>query len=854
MESAPDLRPINATALGGATCGTAVWRMASMLHVTVIVKATFELVADAAMRLSAPEELVLSEVHHHKSPLRSVRLTQDTAPYMPRADVWLTGHACAPGGAAVEALSVRLAIFRGALLLDKTIHVRGDFKGDETVPFERIPLMYERAYGGIGWEDNPLGVGFGAATGGTRPNLVDPERPERPACFAPLARGWPSRKRLLGGADRRAIERPLAEIPAGFDWTYFQAAPEDQRIDYLKGDEWLILDGVHPTHAHLRSYLPGVRGVARVHGMADGGQGHPLALVADTLCIDADTLRCSVIWRGSFPIPHAAALGAIRIIAGLETEFRQIDWPRPNAPATPPPSAELEDVTDLVRTATVEDAVDTERPRDALVPEGAPTWDKMLALDDEIETVHRPLEPFFEQRSWRTEPPHKPAPGPAAPAVQPSSNETITLTDETLSRPGSNETITLAGETVPRPVLPAALSPLPLPPPPSTQPAQAPVAPLGVPAARESAASTHVKAAPLMGAVSVQGIELINETKLAFGVVPWGLSPARDCLTVIAKATCELIPGGPAELRAEVEPLCRDRFEEGVCVYPSDFALFKVRADVTLTGRAYAPSGAAREAEVSFRFGAAENSFARRILVFGARRWEPGRAAPRPSTPERWEQMPLRPDHAFGGPRFDLNPAGVGYPDPMRRVRDVGVGVGAAAALLPNLEDPDARIRTPHQTPAPAFFSPIPLAWKERWASQGRGRCPWPYLPEELDWTHYQAAPQPQQLAFLRGDEPFTITGAHPQHPILEGALPGLRARCFAVWAEGRGGAFEEVSLYLDTVAFEVERRTLSLVFRGTIGVPDERVPEIDALYLTTEPGDKEGMTLAEARAKLLRR
>jgi hypothetical protein len=346
--------------------------------------------------------------------------------------------------------------------------------------------------------------------------------------------------------------------------------------------------------------------------------------------------------------------------------------------------------------------------------------------------------------------------------------------------------------------------------------------------------------------VSVQGIELHNQTALAFGVVPWGMNPARDCLTVIAKATCALRPSGPAELRAEAEPLSGDRFEDGVCVYPSDFALFKVRADVTLDGRAYAPSRSTRQGEVSFRFGAADNSFTRRVLVFGERRWEPGRAALKPSAPEPWAKMPLRPDRAFGGPGFLPNPAGMGSAEPLHPTR--------AGDPLPHLEDPDARIRTPLQTPAPVFLSPIPLVWKDRWASLGRGRAPWPCLPEELDWTHYQAAPRPQQLAFLRGDEPFAITHVHPEHPVIEGELPGIRARCFALWSEGRGGVFEEISLHLDTVAFEVDRGVLNLVFRGVVGVPDERVPELDALYLITEPTAGEGISLAEARAKLLRR
>ena len=79
-------------------------------------------------------------------------------------------------------------------------------RGQETVPFDRMPLIYERAYGGVGSDDNPLGVGLGASTAGKLPNLSDPNDPTRVACFGPVPRGFPVRKRLLGATDRKQLE------------------------------------------------------------------------------------------------------------------------------------------------------------------------------------------------------------------------------------------------------------------------------------------------------------------------------------------------------------------------------------------------------------------------------------------------------------------------------------------------------------------------------------------------------------------------------------------------------------------------------------------------------------------------
>lgn len=320
-------------------------------------------------------------------------------------------------------------------------------------------------------------------------------------------------------------------------------------------------------------------------------------------------------------------------------------------------------------------------------------------------------------------------------------------------------------------------------------------------------------------------IELVNDTALALGVIPWGLVPSRDCLTVIAKATCDLVPGGPAVLRAAADRLEGERFAEGAgppdCVYPSDFAIYKVRADVVLTGHACAPKGAAPSVEAGLTFGSEGNAFERRLVVFGDRTWASGPNAPRASAPEPFVRMPLVHARAFGGTKYDQNPIGLGYPDRMRR----------GPASLPNLEDPDRLLRTPNQSATPACFAPIPLAWKQRWASRGRNRAAWPCLPEELDWTLFQAAPPAQQLAFLRGDEAFAIAGMRRDHPVLTGSLPGIRARGLLV----RRGARAAIALHLDTVVFDLDAMTLQLIWRGTATVSDERAPDLDAVHLITE-------------------
>jgi hypothetical protein len=226
--------------------------------------------------------------------------------------------------------------------------------------------------------------------------------------------------------------------------------------------------------------------------------------------------------------------------------------------------------------------------------------------------------------------------------------------------------------------------------------------------------------------------------------------------------------------------------------------------------------------QVRFRFDADGRGFDRALLVFGERRWEKKGAVAGISEPEPFLRMPLSRDMAFGGKGHAANPVGLGFATFPPR----------GPVPLPHLEDPAQRIRTPRQTPPPASFSPAAAAD----LAEGRDMAS-RSLPEAFDWTAFQAAPREQRTAYLRGDEPFLLEGLHPQHPVFEGALPGLRARCFAERPRGP----EEIPMLLDTAFFDLDERTLTLVWRGVVPVLDELAPDIRSLRLTTAKSSDTG-------------
>ena len=291
---------------------------------TVIAKATFAIVDDGLARLVAPDPLVRSDATDASGTFRA----SDVVPYLPHADVVLVGAAMALAGNVVPAQAVRLGIARDRPVLDKTIHVYGDRSraGAPAVPFERMPLVYERAYGGERYDDNPVGMG---RPGDSRlPNLVDPRDPERPACFAPIPADWLARLRALGGAQIPAAAGAVVEIPQGFNWSYFSVAPADQRIDFLRGDEWIVLEGFHRDRPRLQTRLPSVRAAARWTAARSARESspRPVEMVADRLALDTDLLQACVVWRGRFAFSHAA-VDSLRIDVGLGIDGGSIRWP-----------------------------------------------------------------------------------------------------------------------------------------------------------------------------------------------------------------------------------------------------------------------------------------------------------------------------------------------------------------------------------------------------------------------------------------------------------------------------------------------------------------------------------------------
>jgi hypothetical protein len=279
----------------------------------------------------------LGDTFHGEPGASSTALESDAVPWKPGTDVVAIGHAWAPRGQARE-LDVELAVGP----VRRALRVFGERRWSEAagavtltppLPFERVPLVYERAFGGADLSApdprdhevelrNPVGVGLVArrsrALDGTPlPNLEDPaaligdpgDRPE-PAGFGFIGRGWQPRAALAGTYDAAWSAERAPLLPDDFDERFYHGAhPRLVSRGHLRGDEEVRLVHLGPGGA-ARFRLPGAAPRITV---TVGDASEALVVAFDTLILDVDALRVTLVWRGRRPLRAGELLRVRRV-------------------------------------------------------------------------------------------------------------------------------------------------------------------------------------------------------------------------------------------------------------------------------------------------------------------------------------------------------------------------------------------------------------------------------------------------------------------------------------------------------------------------------------------------------------
>lgn len=286
----------------------------------VVVKATLSLNPRLAL---SPAQVppVMADEHYGDPVATSLKQATEMHTGKPGTDVLLVGHAWAPAGRQVQQAVVTVVVAERR----KSVRVLGDRQwrnGYPTLPqpFESMPLVWERAFGGayqvdgrvVAEERNPVGVGLTTGReppeldGQRLPNLQDPSEPPlqapgqavTPACFAPIAASWQPRRGYAGTYDERWQRKRAPYLPEDFDPRFLQCAAAELVFDrFLQGGEPVEVQGASP-YGPISFQLPFMRLAIDVD-VAGSSQRPPANL--ETVLIEPDANRVCLTWRAALP-------------------------------------------------------------------------------------------------------------------------------------------------------------------------------------------------------------------------------------------------------------------------------------------------------------------------------------------------------------------------------------------------------------------------------------------------------------------------------------------------------------------------------------------------------------------------
>ncbi len=291
---------------------------------TLIVKGTFSLdPAEKTAPVEDPPFPTGDEYYPDRDHRQgSLRYESDFAWFKPRADLLLAGKCYTPEGKPIQMCPVTFQVGSRS----RSLAVFGDrrwrrnklglLRITDPEPFTEMDLRYENSFGGTGYGNNPAGKGYGSEQDETGkkvrplPNIEDPNalidsprcHPE-PGGFGPLSRNWEQRDARRGTYRGNYLKERWPWFPEDFDWSHFNAAPQEMQVEgYLRGDETLYLENLHPRHSQYHSQLPGIKVRCFLNALAKPGEQETsfeeVSMNLDTLWVDMEAEKLVLVWRG----------------------------------------------------------------------------------------------------------------------------------------------------------------------------------------------------------------------------------------------------------------------------------------------------------------------------------------------------------------------------------------------------------------------------------------------------------------------------------------------------------------------------------------------------------------------------
>ncbi|WP_250487068.1 DUF2169 domain-containing protein [Caballeronia sp. GaOx3] len=311
---------------------------------SLVVSATFVIGVDGRLECAVKQPPMLyADVSHGVPGLSSIMQEADVAIEKRRVDVIVNAAAYAPKGRTSERVVVAFAVgdVRKQLVVSGDREWRAGLRGQTASapkPFLRMPIVYERAFGGarqsadesagsLTYAFNPVGVGFHGARSADpavtteMPNVEDPHnlitrRGDVPphAGIGVVARVWAPRAGRAGTYDDEWLKSRWPCLPKDFDPSFYQCAPDDQQSSTLVGGETFQTLNLTPEGA-MAFRLPRLSVPVRLYF---DDRLETLMLRVDTVVLDCDSR--SLVLRGRIAVRTVRNAPRLRqIIVGHPT-------------------------------------------------------------------------------------------------------------------------------------------------------------------------------------------------------------------------------------------------------------------------------------------------------------------------------------------------------------------------------------------------------------------------------------------------------------------------------------------------------------------------------------------------------
>lgn len=251
-----------------------------------------------------------------------------------RGELLVNGKCFPPGPEPTGVSFVRVKLGR----VDKRLAVIGDRVWKMGVPtkpepFTEMPVDWLHAFGGEGFEQNPVGKGYRAIDiDGDEvhplPNVEDPRRlidspSDRPQ---PVGLGaydftWPQRFRKAGTYDRRWLETRYPGYAKDMDPTIFNLGPEDQYLaGYFQGGERFLVENMHPQKPRIEGTVSDVVPRAFITHRRPNGEEHfvEIPMRLDTVRLIPHREVGMVSFRGVHEVCEDDASDVVHLVAALE--------------------------------------------------------------------------------------------------------------------------------------------------------------------------------------------------------------------------------------------------------------------------------------------------------------------------------------------------------------------------------------------------------------------------------------------------------------------------------------------------------------------------------------------------------